>query len=63
MYWISLKPWEVSKLFYEKHQIQVSHGLVKRLLRSWDMATESNPNNWLRAVIAVVMNNFRLSVL
>lgn len=33
VYWISLKPYEVSKLFYEKHQIQVSHGLVKRLLR------------------------------
>ncbi len=30
VYWISLKPCEVSKLFYEKHQIQVSHGLVKR---------------------------------
>lgn len=33
VYRISLKPCELSKLFYEKHQIQVSHGLVKRLLR------------------------------
>ena len=33
VYWISLKPREVSKLFYEKHQIQVSHGIVKRSLK------------------------------
>ena len=33
VYWISLKPAQMSRLFYEKHQIQVSHGLVKRLLR------------------------------
>lgn len=33
VYWVSLKPCEVSKLFYEQHQIQVSHGLVKRLLK------------------------------
>lgn len=32
LYWISLKPWQVAKLFYEQHQIKVSHGLVKRLL-------------------------------
>lgn len=33
VYWISLKPWQVAELFYEQHQIRVSHGLVKRLLR------------------------------
>jgi len=33
VYWISLKPRQVSKLFYEQHQIEVSNGLVKRLLR------------------------------
>ncbi len=33
LYWISLKAWQVAELFYEQHQIKVSHGLVKRLLR------------------------------
>lgn len=33
VYWISLKPWQLAALFYEQHQIRVSHGLVKRLLR------------------------------
>jgi hypothetical protein len=33
VFWISLKPWAIAKLFYEKHQIQVSNGMVKRLLR------------------------------
>ncbi len=33
LYWISLKAWQVAQLFYEQHQIKVSHGLVKRLLR------------------------------
>jgi hypothetical protein len=32
-YWISLKPFSIARLFYEKHQIWVSNGLVKRLLR------------------------------
>jgi hypothetical protein len=31
-YWISLKPFSIARLFYEKHQIQVSNGMVKRLL-------------------------------
>lgn len=35
VYWISLKPWQLAKLFYEQPQIQVSHGLVKRVLREW----------------------------
>ena len=33
VYWISLKPWQVAALFYEQHQIKVSHGVVKRLLK------------------------------
>jgi hypothetical protein len=33
VYWISLKPWQVAALFYEEHQIKVSHGVVKRLLK------------------------------
>ncbi len=33
VYWVSLKPAALAKLFYEQHQIQVSHSLVKRLLR------------------------------
>jgi hypothetical protein len=32
-YWISLKPFSIARLFYEKHQIHVSNGLIKRLLR------------------------------
>ena len=31
-YWISLKPFTIARLFYEKHQIHVSNGLIKRLL-------------------------------
>lgn len=34
VYWVSLKPWQLAKLFYEAHQIRVSHGLVKRLLKN-----------------------------
>jgi hypothetical protein len=34
VYWISLKPWQIAVLFYEKHQIRVSHGVVKRLLKT-----------------------------
>jgi hypothetical protein len=33
VYWVSLKPWSIAKLFFEKHQINVSNGLVKRLLK------------------------------
>lgn len=34
VYWISLRPWQIAALFYEQHQIRVSHGVVKRLLKS-----------------------------
>jgi Rhodopirellula transposase DDE domain len=34
VYWISLKPWQIAVLFYEKHQIRVSHGIVKRQLKA-----------------------------
>jgi hypothetical protein len=33
VYWISLRPAQAARLFYEQYQIRVSHGLVKRLLR------------------------------
>lgn len=33
VYWISLKPCAIAKLFYEQHHIKVSNGMVKRLLR------------------------------
>ncbi len=33
VYWISLKPCAIAKLFEERHQIKISNGLVKRLLR------------------------------
>jgi transposase len=33
IYWISLKPCAIAKLFFEQHQLKVSNGLVKRLLR------------------------------
>ena len=35
VYWISLKPWQIAALLYEEHQIKVSHGLIKRLLREF----------------------------
>jgi hypothetical protein len=31
--WVRLKPFAIAKLFYEKHQIKVTNGLVKRLLK------------------------------
>ncbi|MBD0353349.1 MAG: ISAzo13 family transposase [Flavisolibacter sp.] len=34
MYWISLKPWQLAELFYEKHHIRISHGVIKRLLKA-----------------------------
>jgi hypothetical protein len=33
VFWICLKPFAIAKLFYEKHQIEVSNGIVKRLLK------------------------------
>jgi len=33
VYWISLRPCAIAKLFEDQHQIKVSNGLVKRLLR------------------------------
>lgn len=33
VYWVSLKPWQIADIFYNEHQIKISHGLVKRLLR------------------------------
>lgn len=33
VYWISLKPCAIAKLFYGQHQLKVSNGMVKRLLR------------------------------
>jgi hypothetical protein len=33
IYWISLKPCSIAKIFEEKHHIKISNGLVKRLLK------------------------------
>jgi hypothetical protein len=33
VYWISLKPCTIARLFAEQHQIKVSNGLIKRLLK------------------------------
>lgn len=33
VYWISLRPCAIARIFEEQHQIKVSHGLVKRLLK------------------------------
>ena len=33
VYWISLKPWQIATLFYQDHQIKISHNLVKTTLR------------------------------
>jgi Rhodopirellula transposase DDE domain len=33
VFWVSLKPFAIAKLFYEKHQIEVSNGIVKQLLK------------------------------
>lgn len=33
VYWISLKPCSIAKLFEERHNIKISNGLVKRLLK------------------------------
>jgi len=63
LYWISLKPRQVAQLFEQHYQHKVSHGFVKRGLKSWAMHIVNNPNNWLRAAMHAAMNNFRLSVL
>lgn len=34
VFWISLKPWQIALAFKEKHEIAISHGLVKRKLRA-----------------------------
>jgi Rhodopirellula transposase DDE domain len=32
VYWICLKPWQIAVIFNEKYNIEISHGLVKRLI-------------------------------
>ncbi len=38
VYWISLKPCAIAALFYEKHQIRLSHQFIKRQLKAWGYA-------------------------
>ncbi len=33
VYWVGLKPYSIVKLFREQHQIKISNGMVKRLLK------------------------------
>jgi len=33
VYWVSLKPYSIVKLFEQQHHIKISNGLVKRLLK------------------------------
>ncbi len=33
VYWISLKPYAIARIFQEQHHIHVSNGMVKRLLK------------------------------
>lgn len=33
VYWISLRPYAIAQLFEQQHQIKVSNGVVKRLLK------------------------------
>ena len=33
VYWVSLKPYSIAKLIEEQHNIKISNGLVKRMLR------------------------------
>ena len=33
IYWISLKPFAIAKIFEEQHHLKISNGLVKRLLK------------------------------
>ena len=32
VYWIHLKPKEIAKIFEEKHNLKISHGMIKRQL-------------------------------
>ena len=34
VYWVSLKPWQIVAQFYEQHAIRISHGVVKRQLKT-----------------------------
>jgi hypothetical protein len=33
VFWVSLRPWTIARIFWAEHQIKVSNGLVKRLLK------------------------------
>ena len=33
VYWIGIKPWQIALLFYQEHEIKISHSLVKKALR------------------------------
>src|SRR3954452_6083 len=34
VYWVSLKPWQIAAQFYEQHGVRISHGVVKRQLKT-----------------------------
>lgn len=66
VYWISLRPYAIARLFEQQHQIKVSNGLVKRLLRelgygyrkqSKELATGSyaNRNEQFKIICTLVL--------
>jgi hypothetical protein len=34
VYWVSVKPWQIAAQFYEQHGMRISHGVVKRQLKT-----------------------------
>ena len=56
VYWISLKPWQIAVLFYEKHQMRVSHGVVKRLLKALGYGYRKQSK---QLATGAAMSNFR----
>lgn len=66
VYWISLRPYAIARLFEQQHQIKISHGMVKRLLKelgygyrkqSKQMATGSyaNRNEQFKIICSLVL--------
>jgi len=59
VYWVSLKPWQIAATFYEQHGIRISHGVVKRQLKTLGYAYRKQRK---QLATGAAMSNFTLSV-
>ena len=53
VYWASLNPYAIAKLFEEQHNIKISNGLVKRLLKEFGYGYRKQTNKQTNKTISL----------